>query len=96
MMANMSEEWRQSIINEISKELATKAFAIRSRDAFENEEVEAIKESQKTRENPEDHDKEEKRKYEPVRGEKLLCHQEVISVERTLRSGTQNMFVENN
>jgi hypothetical protein len=41
IMANMSEEWRDSII-----------------------------EAQRARENPEDHDKEEKRKYEPVRGEK--------------------------
>lgn len=41
IMANMSEEWRDSII-----------------------------EAQRARENPEDHDKEEKRKYEPVRGER--------------------------
>jgi hypothetical protein len=26
----------------------------------------------------------------------LQCHQEVTSVEKILRSGTQNMFVENN
>ena len=42
IMANMSTEWRNSIIDE----------------------------SQRARENPEDHDKEEKRKYEPVRGER--------------------------
>jgi hypothetical protein len=140
IMANMSEEWRQSIINEISKELATKAFATRARDAFEmddnkqhdkadktkerivkkhgkeagdeaekaaeraiyghnkyseaqereeekkkstkkegieledilalNRKMERVYEAQRARENPEDHDKEEKRKYEPVRGEK--------------------------
>jgi hypothetical protein len=29
-----------------------------------------LSEAQRARENPEDHDKEEKRKYEPVRGEK--------------------------
>jgi hypothetical protein len=41
IMANMSEEWRNSIV-----------------------------EAQKARENPEGHDKEEKKKYEPVRGER--------------------------
>ena len=147
MMANMSEEWRQSIINEISKELATKAFADRATREFEsdsdnpkdftksgeskadktkdrivkkygkkagneaekaaergiyghnkyseaqereeekkkstkkegieledilalNRRMERVYEAQRARENPEDHDKEEKRKYEPVRGEK--------------------------
>lgn len=34
------------------------------------EEVEEIEEAQRARENPEGHDKEEKRKYEPVRGER--------------------------
>ena len=43
IMANMSEEWRQSIV---------------------------LGEAQAARENPEGHDKEEKKKYAPVRGEK--------------------------
>jgi hypothetical protein len=35
-----------------------------------NKKMEAVYEAQRARENPEDHDKEEKRKYEPVRGER--------------------------
>ena len=35
-----------------------------------NRRMERVYEAQRARENPEDHDKEEKRKYEPVRGEK--------------------------
>ena len=49
MMANMSEEWRKSILEAHGIELD---------------------EAQRARENPEGHDKEEKKKYEPVRGEK--------------------------
>ena len=50
MMANMSEEWRQSIINEISKELATKAFATRARDAFEMDDIKQHDKADKTKE----------------------------------------------
>jgi hypothetical protein len=49
-MANMSEEWRQSIINEISKELATKAFATRARDAFEMDDIKQHDKADKTKE----------------------------------------------
>jgi hypothetical protein len=50
MMANMSEDWRSSILDTYG--------------------VEILDEAQEARENPEDHDKEEKKKYEKVRGEK--------------------------
>jgi len=49
IMVNMSEEWRESILESYGVELG---------------------EAQGARENPEDHDKEEKKKYEKVRGEK--------------------------
>jgi hypothetical protein len=49
MMVNMSEGWRESILESCGVQLG---------------------ESQHARENPEDHDKEEKKKYEKVRGEK--------------------------
>jgi hypothetical protein len=114
MMANMSEEWRDSILEahgvdleetkkwiqkaikepgSLSKQLGVpekenipmgKLKAAAEKDGklgkrarlamtlkgLNKEEVELVDESQAARENPEDHNKEEKRKYEPVRGER--------------------------
>jgi hypothetical protein len=52
-----------------------------------------LDESQAARNNPEKYEREQSKKYAPVRGERLLCHQEVISVERTLRSGMLSKWV---
>ena len=114
MMANMSEEWRNSILEahgvdleetkkwiqkaikhpgalhkqlgvpegekipagkleaaaEKGGKLGKRARLAQTLKGLNKEEVEVVDEAQHARENPEDHDKEEKRKYEPVRGER--------------------------
>ena len=58
MMTNMSEQWRRSILeahgveilDEISKELATKAFANRATRAFEMDDTEESEKADKTKE----------------------------------------------
>ena len=58
MMTNMSEQWRKSILeahgveilDEISKELATKAFASRATSAFEMDDTEESEKADKTKE----------------------------------------------
>ena len=56
---------------EEEKKKSTKKEGIELEDILAlNRRMERVYEAQRARENPEDHDKEEKRKYEPVRGER--------------------------
>jgi hypothetical protein len=55
IMANMSEEWRESIVeeieqlDEISQKTATRAFAARATDAFEADDTDAYDKAEKTK-----------------------------------------------